>query len=111
MPRHAGGLYLCPFDFFLAHDGTVGDGARDLTDSGTRACRCEGGPLQQGDGHAFGTILFRVGGFGQLAWWHGCNQFVDFVTVSVQVFEIIDRCLFLYLTIRSTDPLREPTQY
>ena len=46
MPRHGSGRCLCPFVFFFAHGGTVGDGVRDLTDSGTRACRCGGGPLQ-----------------------------------------------------------------
>ena len=83
---HPGGLRLHPFGFFFARGSAVGDGARDLTDSGTRACCCEGGPFQQSDGYALGTILVRVGGFEQMVLYQGFNQFADFVTVLFQVF-------------------------
>ena len=74
MPRLTGDLRLRPFGFFFGRDGAVGDGAGDLTYSGAPGCRCEGGPLQQGDGHTFGTILIRVGGFEQMVLYQGLNQ-------------------------------------
>ena len=91
-------------------DRAVGDGARHLTHSGTCGCRCESGPLQQGDGHTFWAILIRVDGFEQIVLYQGLNQFTDFLTVHVQVFEIIDHHRLLHLTVRSDRVLSHALQ-
>ena len=106
MPPLTGHFRFHPFGFFFGRDRAVGDGARHLTHSGTCGCRCESGPLQQGDGHTFGTILIRVDGFEQIVLYQGLNQFTDFLTVHVQVFEIIDHHQLLHLTVRSETAYR-----